>query len=46
MFFLSVTDTFSSFQMMDAAGEGNKEHEDKGKRERPKGKVEDTKNTN
>ena len=35
------TDAFSSFQIMDAAGEGNKEHDDKGeKRGRSSGKVE------
>ena len=38
--FLSVTETFSSFEMMDAAGERNKEHKDKGeKRGRPRGRA-------
>ena len=37
----SVTDTYSSFQMMDAAGDSKKEHEGKGeKRGRPRSKVE------
>ena len=41
IWFLSVIGTFSSSQMMDAAGEGNKVDEDKGeKRGRPRGKVE------
>ena len=39
--FLSITDTFSSFQMMDVAGKDNKEHNNKWEnRERPRGKVE------
>ena len=39
--FLSVTDAFCSFQIMDAAGDGNKEQEDtEEKRGRPRGKAE------